>query len=151
MREAVGNSLVMGMVAAIIGIIMIFFVGSISYSKAYKVKNKIINIIEENNGWNTEKMEDNIDDYLREVGYQVGAGAGLAECKSSGRANETVVYTPNDTGYNYCVIKYCQNGQKNCYYKVITYMRFEFPVIGSILEFPVKGETKTFGYFDGNA
>ena len=126
MREALGNSLVMGMIASIIGVIMIFFVGSISYSKAYKVKNKIVNIIEENNGWN-DSLKDEIDSYLKEVGYQVGAGA----------------------GYNYCVIKHTY-GNDN-YYKVITYMHFEFPVIGSAVEFPVKGETKSFGYFNGNA
>ncbi len=151
MREALGNSLVMGMIASIIGVIMIFFVGSISYSKAYKVKNKIVNIIEENNGWN-DSLKDEIDSYLKEVGYQVGAGAGNKECVTNGKANETIVYGANITttaGYNYCVIKHTY-GNDN-YYKVITYMHFEFPVIGSAVEFPVKGETKSFGYFNGNA
>ena len=154
MREAVGNSLVMGMVASIIGVIMIFFVGSISYSKAYKVKNKIINIIEENNGWD-DSLNDEINVYLKEVGYQVGAGAGNKECDESKiKPGGKIVYCKNITnGYNYCVIRYgsTDESNKDTYYKVITYMHFELPVIGSALKFPVKGETKTFGYFNGNA
>ena len=53
MKEATGNALVMTMMASIIAIIMIFFVGSISYSKSYRLKNYIINQtkkwLEENN------------------------------------------------------------------------------------------------------
>ena len=34
------------------------------------------------------------------------------------------------------------------YYKVLTYMQFEFPVIGNSLKFEVKGETKSFNDFN---
>lgn len=150
MNEAVGNSLIMGIMAGIIGIIMIFFVGSISYTKAYKVKNKIINMIEENDGiWDSTKQTD-IDTYLKEVGYQVGAGKNKeCKCEASG-ANASgcsVVYDGNKSSqYNYCVLQYTNTGGK--YYKVITYMRFDFPIVGSFVDFSVKGETKTFGYFN---
>ena len=43
MREATGNALLTMMMTSIIAIIMIFFVGSISYSKSYRLKNYIIN------------------------------------------------------------------------------------------------------------
>lgn len=146
MREAVGNSLLMGMVATIIGVIMIFFVGSISYSKAYKIKNRIINIIEDNGGWD-DSLSSEIEKYLKEIGYQVGAGSRSNICSDNNIPGAEVMYKPqSNTGYNYCVISY-DNGK---YYKVVTFMRFEFPIIGNALEFPVTGESKTFGYFNGN-
>lgn len=146
MNEAVGNSLLMGIVSAIIGVVMIFFVGSISYSKAYKIKNHIINMIEDNGTWD-ENLSSDVENYLKDAGYQVGAGSRSKECTTNNKPGAEIVHQPQaNTGYNYCVISY-DNGK---YYKVITYMRFEFPIIGDALEFPVKGETKTFGYFNGN-
>ena len=50
MREATGNALLTMMITSIIAVIMIFFVGSISYSKSYKIKNYIVNEIEEYGG-----------------------------------------------------------------------------------------------------
>lgn len=151
MREAVGNSFVMGIVATIIGFIMIFFVGSISYSKAYRVKNKIINMIEENGGWTASldktDNQNGIPAYLKEVGYQVGTGRVNNACKCK-NDNECVVLknTKESNTYNYCVLQYSSNA--GTYYRVITFMKFELPITRFGIEFPVAGETKTFGFFN---
>lgn len=157
MREAIGNSFVMGMVAFIVGVIMLFFVGSISYSKAYRVKNKIINMIEENDGWTNDLGDkDNpngIPAYLNDVGYQVRTGKETNECKCNGaddsnRGCEEVKSLAEGT-HDYCVLQYGSNdSDSGIYYKVVTFMKFEFPVIGTSIEFPVQGETKTFGFFN---
>ena len=68
MREATGNAILMTMMTSIIAIIMIFFVGSISYSKSYRIKNYIINQIEENDGWN-DTIDTQLSSYLKDVGY----------------------------------------------------------------------------------
>lgn len=137
MREATGNALLVMMVSTIIGVIMVFFVGSISYSKSYRIKNHIINIIEDNRGWNSS--EDEIDAYLADVGYNVRKGN--SSCPNDSKCGTAINSTK---GYNYCVYS-CNSGT---YYKVVTYMKFEFPIIGSVLQFPVKGETKSFSQFN---
>ena len=147
MRESMGNAFVMYMVASIIGVIMLFFVGSISYSKAYKVKNKIVNLIEENGKWDSN-IDNEINDYLKEVGYQVGTGRNTSECncdstKGCDKSKSKLLKTGE---YNYCALYFSSNG--GYYYKVVTFMKFEFPIIGNVVEFPVKGETKTFGFFN---
>ena len=46
MKEAVGNSMVLTFIFVFIAIFIILFVGSIAYSKGFKVRNRIIDIIE---------------------------------------------------------------------------------------------------------
>lgn len=46
MRSAIGNSLLMSLVVIIVSLVMLVFVGILSYSKAYRVKNRIIEVIE---------------------------------------------------------------------------------------------------------
>lgn len=145
MREATGNALLTMMMTSIIAIIMIFFVGSLSYSKAYRVKNYIINQIEENKTWNTT-LNNDLNSYLKEVGYNVRRNNDKCPTLNNNNCDGTKNLYDNHNGYDVCIYK-CGSGT-NEYYKVITFMRFDFPVIGSALRFSVQGETKPFNDFN---
>lgn len=142
MREATGNALLVMMMTSIIAIIMIFFVGSISYSKSYRIKNYIINQIEENGSWN-ENLQGELDEYFKEVGYNVRRETNCPGVTTNANDCGNNIY---DGNYEACIYE-CSNNNKK-YYKVITYMKFEFPVIGNSLKFKVQGETKTFNDFN---
>lgn len=151
MREATGNALVMTMMTSIIAIIMIFFVGSISYSKSYRLKNYIINQIEENGGWNTA-LQDQLDEYFKDVGYNVRRTNANEACPNIKNATNNCTTNEYTGGYEACIYK-CgslnDNGViEHPYYKVITYMKFDFPVVGNSLKFKVQGETRTFNDFN---
>ena len=142
MREATGNALLVMMVTSIITIIMIFFVGSISYSKAYKIKNYIINQIEEHESLNSSLIGE-IDTYLKDVGYNVRRSTSKCpNVTTNVNSCGSNIYTGS---YEVCIYE-C--GGVNTYYKVITYMKFDFPVIGNTLKFQVKGETRSFNDFN---
>ena len=141
MREATGNALLTMMMTSIIAIIMIFFVGSISYSKAYRIKNYIVNQIEENKGWSST-LSDEVDGYLKNAGYYVSKSGSSCPDLSTNADDCENVY--NHVRYDYCVYS-CSLGT---YYKVITHMKFDFPVIGSRIKFDVKGETESFNDFN---
>lgn len=141
MREATGNALLTMMMTSIIAIIMIFFVGSISYSKAYKLKNYIVNEIEENKGWSTA-LSENVDSYLKDAGYYVSKSG--SSCPDLSTEADSCIIVYDHDRYDYCVYS-CSNGT---YYKVITHMKFDFPVIGSRIKFDVKGETESFNDFN---
>lgn len=145
MREATGNALVMTMMASIIAIIMIFFVGSLSYSKSYKLKNYIINQIEENGSWNTE-LEKKLDSYFSDVGYNVRRTNVNKACPNVTTNKNNCGLNIYNGGYEACIYK-CGSAT-NPYYKVITYMKFDFPIIGNSLKFKVEGETRTFNDFN---
>lgn len=138
MREATGNALLTMMITSIIAVIMIFFVGSLSYSKSYKLKNYIVNEIEENKGWDVS-LQESIDSYMKEVGYNVRKDE--YKCNKVGNIPSKCTYINTQSNYDYCVY--------NCgeYYKVVTFMKFEFPIVGNLIKFDVRGETKTFNYF----
>lgn len=146
MREATGNALLVMMVTSIIAIILTFFVGSLSYSKSFRIKNYIVNAIEEHKGWDGKKdpdtgktIQEEIDSYMKEIGYNVRR-SNTCPSTDSGCGIEN-----NTSNYDYCIYS-CKSGA-DTYYKVITYMKFDFPVIGESLKIKVKGETKTFNYF----
>ncbi len=141
MREATGNALLVGMVTSMIAIIMIFFVGSLSYSKSYRIKNYIINIIEKNRGWSDSNAQ-TVNDYLKKVGYNMKSGN---VCPSMNDHSCTLLNS-NTSGYDYCIYQ-CKDGGFD-FYRVVTYMKFDFPVINNTLKFKVQGETKTFNSFN---
>lgn len=136
MREATGNALLTMIVAATIAIILTFFVGTLSYSKSYKIKNYIIDQIEENYGWDSKLAED-IDEYLKDVGYNV---ADNLNCNNYVPTNCKSVYQA--PLYNYCVYQCDDAAYRN--FKVLTFMKFEFPVIDDTLKLKVWGQTKNF-------
>lgn len=135
MRDAVGGSLLLNLVVFFTSIVILFFVGIIAYSKAYKIKNRIIEVIEKHENYNDVVMLE-LDEDLKKAGYIIS---------TKEKVNEKCgVDNLNNSEYFYCVYEYeTLNGSKS--YKVVTYTRFEFPLIGDILTIPVKGETKVLG------
>ena len=150
MRDAVGGSLLLNLIVIFTSVVILFFSGILAYSKAYKVKNKIIEIIESNNGnivensYLKESVKSAIATELRGVGYLVSAAPSDEKCgRDSSRG---VCHNLNTDNFNYCICAQNNSAQGAAQtYEIITYVHFAFPVIGDLLMFPVKGETKVLG------
>ena len=142
MKDAVGGSLLLNLVVIFTSIVILFFVGILAYSKAYKVKNKIVEAIERNDGNINDDLLTEISTELNTVGYRViGSAPDNAKCsRDSSKGNCT---NRNTSTFNYCICEHGSSGAR--VFEVITYVQFEFPIIGDILTFPVKGETRTLG------
>lgn len=152
MREAIGNTFIVNLLMVFIGVMSALLVGSVSYSKAFKVKNRIIYTIEKYGGWKVytssgaNVVQSEIEASLKEIGYPlVVANSFTGGCRA--KDGSTLVYGGHSSGgasrntYHYCVYEY-QN-EKGFYYGVTTFMHFDIPLIGNYLEFPVNGKTKT--------
>ena len=151
MKEAFGNTFIVNIVIIFIFVFIMFFVSSISYTKAFKVKNRIIDILERNekvvNGdqGNNEiaspillgTIESEIDSNLKEIGYHI---SNKQDCATRGGE---VVTKSASSNYRYCITRHVTS--RGAYYGVTTYVYFEIPITGVTLEFPVFGETKTMG------
>lgn len=138
MKSATGNALLMNIIIIFLVAVMFLLVTSISYTKAFRVKNRIIDIIEHHNGdFSTGDIQTNINTSLSSIGYRYNNGK---ECPEMEGVSEENTYTGTD--YLYCIYTY--NSNRGKYYKVIAYMYFDFPVIGDYIEIPVYGETKVF-------
>ena len=158
MRESINNSLILTLVITFLFIFVILFAGSTAYTKAFKVKNRIISTIERHEdlvlkyGVNNATVQNEIHETLKAAGYTIVANND-SKCENAMRrrfynSNNTyqlVNVTKND--YRYCIAKFkdSHSAMGGEYYAVITYMYFEVPLIGAHLEFPVYGETKVLG------
>lgn len=147
MREAIGGTWIFGMVIVFIVLFTSYLALSVNYSKAFKVKNKIITLIEENEGL-TDKAQEDIVSYLNNVGYFVYGPCGRdSELEEEGYS-ENHGYESNNGGvnkkYKYCVATRESNSDtlERKYYKVTVFFKFDIPILDSIFTFPVTGETK---------
>lgn len=137
MREAIGSSFLVNVIIVFIAVIMLLLVGSLSYSRTFKIKNKIIDIIEKYEGYNASAAAE-IEQLLSNMGYRVNA-YGRQSCKTNGDGEALNEYASN---YRYCVVEYTSD--RGVYYGVTAYIYFEIPLFSKVLEFPIYGETKTF-------
>lgn len=151
MRGAIGNAMVMNIVITFIILITAFLVSSISYSKAFKVKTKIIDIIEKYDGdfnktSNKESVITNeINQFLGQTGYRTTSATAKGDCsKYVDNSKESLIATTSS--YDICIIQKNNNSSTyhGPYYKVVVYMYFDFPIIGDMIKIPVSGETRSF-------
>lgn len=138
MRESISNTFIFNLILVFITILIVLLVGSLSYSKAYKVKNKIIEIIEKHNSY--EAAREDISNVLKSIGYRVNR-TGQQNCRPQTNDGGQSVYAINkNSDYRYCVYPF--STARGRYYRVVAYMYFDIPIIGREIEIPVYGETK---------
>ena len=161
MKEAIANAGIFNLVIIFVIVLLAFFIGSLSYSKAFKVKNKILEEIEKDQGYTmgvNDSTEDRVEEWIGSIGYRmnVSTGSNRDVCASTVRGNGGFEGTLiNERGdYQYCVYEFdtCTNNsdQAKCgkYYRVIAYMYFDVPILSGLLRLPVSGETMIFNEID---
>lgn len=153
MRESIGGGWLLTIVAIFIVLFTSFLAVSINYTKAFKIKNYIINRIEFDEGYiqyNSGDLENlettdgsteaDIYVYLKNAGYN-GNNITAKNCINSEFGTDENSY--KDGGY--CVQEITDNnGQR--YYKVTTFIVFDLPFIDNSFTIPINGETKTIYY-----
>lgn len=133
MKESISYTFLLNIIIVFIAISFFAIMAIMSYSKAFRVNSKIVNAIETNEGYN-KYSQDSISSILTSYGYQrVTRGCPNKEGQAAiGEAN----------GQGGICIYYFDNG--NTYsYGVITYMSFDFPIVGSFIRIPVYTKTMT--------
>lgn len=156
MKEAIAQTFIVSLILFFFGILLLLLFGSINYSKAFKAKNKIINLVEKYG--DSISSDDSVkSNFKKEFDRELGNGGYQTfQLKKSPdelcgkyydktNADETLIY-PSDAeaklkrSYDFCLIR--KNTETGPYYQVITFMRFEIPIIQNVMFFPVRGETK---------
>ena len=152
MRESIANSYVFSVVIIIVAVCSTLIIISMNYSKVFKIKNRLIAIIEKHGVYNNNEVRDEIDKYLATTGYpaqprnsfQCPNGRGDSNLVGNGFDESNLgVENINQLGnYRYCIYEY--KTAKGSYYQVSVFMSFEFPLIGDFikLELPMYGDTK---------
>lgn len=136
MKEAIGNGWLISIIIVFLFLIMGLLITSLSYSKAYKVKDKIVNVIEKYNGF-TSTAQAEVDADLSKMGYRLNKG--YTSCPQKDGAE--LLHNGERGTYHYCVYKY--SSERGYYYKVVAYMHYDIPLIGDNFAVPVSGESRT--------
>lgn len=158
MREAIGGSQLLLIVVTIFIVVMMLLAGSIGYTKAFKARNAILNIVQTHGAYgenavtlmakNGGEAESEIATILNDMGYNVSIGSSkgckrLDELKNSSSVSNVECWKSNQ--YNFSVYS-MYDAQGNMRYAVETYMYFELPLFGKtdLFSFPLYADSYTF-------
>ena len=159
MREAIGGTWLFNLVIFFILLFAGYMCLSINYTRAFNVKDKIINELERNGGVGKDFLvngkEDmaisNISDYMGQVGYRTTGKCNDYDYGCD--ANGSCTNNPSDArNYAYCLSEvkagetYTLAQEQEfiyvSYYKVKVFYHLDLPIIRSAFQFSIKGDTK---------
>lgn len=155
MRESIGGAWLLGIVMTFIVLFASFLAVSINYSKAFKVKNNVIDLIEKNEGMNEQAAKE-IYSYLRSEGYILKSKCAQPDNVSDPNVYKYVGFDMEDAVSESDDALYCVQENKvqgstldKTYYSVQVFFKLDLPVVGDIFTFKVSGETMSI-YFANN-
>ncbi len=159
MRHSIGAAWIFSLCITFTMLFVGYMAISLNYAKAFKIKNHLVSMIEENEGYNPS-LDNRIEKYFISEGYVasgtckpnikvegydeeysnpvcIGPVAGTSECQACiyKRRGATIRY---DNGE---VIKIKTN------YRVVTFFKFDLPIIKNLTNFQVSGESRYFYEF----
>jgi len=120
MREAIGGTMLMYIVLIFLIVYIFFMAVVINYGRVFRVKNTLINYIENAEGLKTDDDLKNMGDYARELGYT----GSVHLCYTEGNNNMT-------------------------YYSVMLYASFQLPLVNNSLNISIAGETSGIRNVEG--
>ena len=167
MKESFGGSWLFGIVILFIALFTSYLAYSINYTRAFNLKNKILEEIEKTEGYtkaesdvhtmSDQQLEDDgsveatVYQWIKRTGYASTNSEGI-DCSTVDGHAETLAMPGG-----YCVTKYCRSlvddnthrGTFRTYYKVTTFVAFKIPIFNITLKVPVTGETMSLYYDNG--
>ena len=133
MKESISYTFLLNIIIVFIAISFFAIMGIISYSKAFRVNSKMVNAIEINEGYNGYAKA-SIKNIITSYGYQKYN----VNCpKKNGQS--AILDASGSEGY--CVYRFDEGNTYS--YGVITYLTFDFPIVGKWFRIPVYTRTAT--------
>ena len=149
MRDSVGGTFMIYVLLIFLAVYIVFVAVAFNYARAFRVKNKVIDIIEQNEGIQEMESSSNlqgitsgvfgqINSYLQSASYRVN-DIGKSNCEGYDYIN-----TDSDSSYSNISIDQDSSidGIESSYYKVRTFVYIEFPFMKLKFTIPVNGETR---------
>ncbi|MBQ2639909.1 MAG: hypothetical protein IJF92_04010 [Bacilli bacterium] len=140
MRDAIGGSVNMFFVAVFIAVVSGYLAFSVNYTKAFRMKNKIITTFEQYKGCegttNQSSCNTEIEAYRNNIGYNSDISCESGWTRGSCYCYKKVLTATKDANHSY----------DEAYYKVKTNIVIDIPVINKIMPhikaLDVSGNTK---------
>lgn len=149
MRDAIGSTIMVTIIITFIVIVSSYLAYNVNYTKAFRMKNKIISIYEDYKGVCNDSCQTEIYNYSRDLGYK----------PASLHCSNNYVLKPSGNPL-YCERKITVNTLANDdsakvvkdkigthYYNIVTRINIQIPLFDNIFDFGflyVSGDTKLF-------
>ena len=149
MREAVGTTWIFQLVIIFTLIFVSFLALSINYSRAFRIKNEILSIMEKYEGVGDQEGQSIsiINNYLRNNAYGVKGACREGEFGSLSLNDHSLEYVNDfnsNNRYFYCVKAiptYTLAKQEQYRFNVRIFFKFNLPIIGELMTFSIDGTT----------
>ncbi len=139
MRDAIGGSVTIVIISVFIVIVLAYLAFNVNYTKAFRMKDKIITVYEEYNGNCQSACQNKIVSYAHDIGYNVSSDA--LRCREGWSKYQ------NYFCYKEVTVSNIKDVGRKKYYKIATKINIEIPIIQNVFNFQmfwITGDTKTF-------
>lgn len=146
MRDSMGGIVTLAIIVFFIVLASGYMAFNVNYTKAFRMKNKIISVFEEYDGSCIGECQGKIKEYAKSIGYSVRN----LNCENFASDVQSVQTDSFENLFCYQkvnTITTTDGEKKYFYYKIITKVNIDLPVINNLLNlraFYLSGDTKTF-------
>lgn len=148
MRESIGGAWLLGIVLVFMSVFIAYIAITINYSNAFKMKTKMITVIEQYQGINSNSLQ-KMEGMLSDHAYKIKAMCPSSNDKYLG-VDGGVVTTNPTTKQRYCLYREKRVAQSGSdakyYYRLIVFFNFSLPVLGDLFTFKIDSETNAILY-----
>ena len=143
MSEGIGSTTILTIIVVFIALVSGYMAYNVNYTKAFRMKNKIIALYEENNGICGGACQDQIVTYANEIGYRPSGQLNCNETDVRGLYCEyKIKVDKNKAGDDVFV-----DTKDEYYYRILTRINIQIPIIQNIFGYGIlniTGDTKSF-------
>jgi len=145
MKEAVGGTFMIYVLLIFLAVYITFVAVALNYAKAFRVKNSVIDIIEQNEGMDESDFNSREGNINTGVTGQINAKLKDYNYYINLSSNEVDKYCGKEE--NHFGLGYCINSKSNDlgreYYQVVTFVQIKFPFLDNLsITIPIRGETR---------
>lgn len=149
MRQSIGTTWIFQLVIIFTLIFVSFLALSINYTRAFKIKNELVSIMEKYEGVGSGEGQSIaiINNYLLNNAYGIKSGCRDGEFGALSLKNTVLEYVTADNkknNYYYCIkpIPTTSMAKQNQYrFNIRVFFKFSLPVIGDLMTFSIDGTT----------
>ena len=156
MNEGIGSTTTLVIIVVFIAFASSYMAFNVNYTKAFRMKNKIIALYEEYNGQCGSECQRKIVEYAKSIGYNPSNSLNCSKTDINPIGNTTPSGT-NKLGY-YCEYKIAvdksaakydaiNDSKPQHYYRILTRINIRIPIIENVLNLKalnITGDTKAF-------
>lgn len=149
MKNSINGTWLLGIVLVFMAIFIAYITITIDYGVAYRLKSKMVTIIEQYEGMNGNTVQ-KLNAAMLDEGY-----SGTLSCENDdgdkviGGLGTEIISNPSQE-VNYCVsrsVRYGEDATEDKYYYTVTVtFAYSVPILGDLFDFRVSGETKDIHY-----